>query len=67
MQVPRKVMEPGQPQFRQVCDTVTDYKQECRTVMITTTVNVPTKRCETAQERKCVSIRVPDVQIVSCN
>lgn len=63
--VPRTVttMEAGVPQFQQVCDTVTEYKQDCRTVMITTTVNLPTKRCETAQERKCVTIRVPEVEI----
>ena len=66
-QVPRtvSVLEASPPQFKQVCDTVTEYKQECRTIMISTTVNVPTKRCETVNGKKCVNYKVPDVQVVS--
>jgi hypothetical protein len=69
-QVPRTVtvMEPGQTTFKQVCDTVTEYQQACRTIMVSTTVNIPTKRCEPATEKKCVPIKIPNVQIVSsCN
>lgn len=63
--VPRtvSVLEASPPQFKQVCDTVTEYKQECRTIMISTTVNVPTKRCETVNGKKCVNYKVPDVQV----
>ncbi len=66
-QVPRTVtvMEPGQTTFKQVCDTVTEYQQACRTIMVSTTVNIPTKRCEPATEKKCVPIKIPNVQIVS--
>jgi len=55
---------PSPPKYEMKCDTITDTIDQCKTVYVDKTVEVPVQSCQQGQEKKCFQYSVPQHTVV---
>lgn len=65
IRVPKQIPVPSPPRFVKKCDTVTQSREQCRTVYVDQTEEVPIKTCNNVLVEKCEPYSVPNTEVVS--
>ena len=64
-QVPKQISVPSPPRFVKKCDTVTETREQCRTIYVDKTEEIPIKTCNNVLVEKCEPYSVPNTEVVS--
>lgn len=65
LQVPQQISVPSPPRYEKRCDTVTEYREQCRVVYVQKIEKVPKKTCNSVLVEKCEPYSVPNTNVVT--
>ena len=65
LKVPKQVSVPSPPRYVKKCNTVTETREQCRTVYVDKHEQVPKKTCNNVLVEKCEPYRVPNTNVVT--
>merc|ERR1712110_1057519 len=65
IRVPVQISIPSPPRYVQKCDTVTESREQCRTIYVDKTEEVPIKTCNNVLVEKCQPYSVPSTEVVT--
>lgn len=65
IRVPQQISVPSPPRYEKRCDTVTEYREQCRVVYVQKIEKVPKKTCNSVLVEKCEPYSVPNTNVVT--